>query len=65
MSGAIGYHLKVYELDSQTLFSETHEGGLSKRLSGLQGNTTYRCELSSVCTGYEASSFIIIIDIID
>ena len=63
VSSAIAYKLTVYELDPSTLFSNTVEYGTSTTLSSLQSWKSYRFYLSSICSAYTVSEFIIIIDI--
>ncbi len=66
VSGAVAYHLLVYEIGSpNTLVGDTIEYGTSKTLTYLQSGKRYRCYLSSICSDNSVSEFIIIVDIIE
>ena len=65
VTDATAYRLRVYDVNSQSLVSNTIEYGNSAYLSNLSSNGHYRCELASICLGGTTSDFIIVADILE
>ncbi len=65
VTGAVSYSLKVYELNTNVLVSNTVEQSTSTTVSGLDPGKNYRAVLAAMCSGGNISEFVIVEGIVD